>query len=68
MSEGEPPRGWRDDREHKFVVGLEVTVDERLAWLEEMLELAHASGALPKRRDAWGNTLWPRRDRPGTGR
>src|SRR5690606_39218784 len=45
---------WEGDRERKYIVGLEVSADERLAWLEEMVELAVASGALPKRRDAWG--------------
>jgi hypothetical protein len=33
--------------------------DERTAWLEEMLEIAYAAGAVPKRRDAWGRALTP---------
>ena len=52
---------WEEDRERKYVVGLEVSADERLAWLEEMLELALASGALPKPRDAWGQPIGPGR-------
>ena len=52
---------WEEDRERKYVVGLEVSADERLAWLEEMLEIALASGALPKPRDAWGQPILPRR-------
>lgn len=48
---------WDEDREHKYVVGMMVSPDERLAWLEEMLELALASGAIPKRRDDWGQVI-----------
>ncbi|MCZ7684815.1 MAG: hypothetical protein M5U28_40990 [Sandaracinaceae bacterium] len=50
---------WDEDRERKYVLGLEASPDERLAWLEEMLELAHSSGALPKARDAWGQPIEP---------
>lgn len=48
---------WEEDREHEYLVGTTVSADERLAWLEEMLEIAFASGAIPKRRDAWGQPL-----------
>jgi hypothetical protein len=48
---------WDEDRERKYVVGLEVSVDERLAWLEEVLEIAHAAGALRRPRDEWGRPL-----------
>ena len=48
---------WREDQEHKYLVGTTVTADERLAWLEEMLVLALASGALPKPRDEWGRPV-----------
>ncbi len=48
---------WAEDRDHKYVIGMLVSVDERLAWLEDMLALALASGALPKRRDEWGQVL-----------
>ena len=51
---------WSEDREDKYVVGLSVTPAQRLLWLEEMLELALAAGALPKPRDPWGR--WPPRD------
>lgn len=49
---------WAEDREHKYVVGTMVSADERLAWLEEMLALALASGAIPKRRDEWGQPIF----------
>lgn len=48
---------WAEDRERKYLVGLTVGVNERLAWLEEMLELALERGAIPKPRDGWGQTL-----------
>ena len=57
MTEAEHWGSWRDDYDRKLTVGLEATAAERLAWLEEMLQLAHASGAPPKARDAWGQTL-----------
>ncbi len=52
-----PIGSWEEDRERKYLVGLEVSVDERLAWLEEMLEIAHAAGALRRVRDEWGRPL-----------
>lgn len=56
---------WEEDRERKYLVGLEVSVDERLAWLEEVLEIAHAAGALRRPCDAWGRPLdVPSRDDP----
>lgn len=48
---------WEEDRERKYLAGLAVSAAERLAWLEEMLEVALASGALPKPRDAWGRPI-----------
>lgn len=48
---------WASKRERSYVVGLEVSVEERIAWLEEMLEIAERAGALPKPRDAWGQPL-----------
>ncbi len=62
MSDTERIGGWDECEEHAYVVGLDVDDAERLAWLEEMLVLAFASGALPKRRDAWGRTLPPGAD------
>ena len=53
------PGSWDEDRERKYVAGAEVSADERIAWLEEMIALAYASGALPKPRDAWGQPLPP---------
>lgn len=52
---------WAEDREHKYVVGLRVSATERLAWVEEMLAVAFASGALPKPRDEWGQSIAPAR-------
>jgi hypothetical protein len=51
------PGSWDEDLERKYVAGADVPVDERIAWLEEMIALAYASGALPKPRDAWGQPL-----------
>ncbi len=53
----EPIGSWDEDAEHKRSLGLEVSADERIAWLEEMIALAFASGALPKRRDEWGQPI-----------
>ena len=39
---------WEDARKRRFVSGLDATPAERLAWLEEAIRLAHASGALPR--------------------
>jgi len=59
MSEKPSPGSWEEDREHKLVRGLEVSDAERLAWLEEMLVIAYAAGALPRPRDAWGQEIEP---------
>ncbi len=37
---------WASKRERSYVVGLEVSVEERIAWLEEMLEIAERGGVL----------------------
>ena len=42
--------GWEAKRVRKFTLGLRATPAERLDWLEQMIELAHASGALPRPR------------------
>lgn len=57
MSERDAWGSWAEDREHKQLVGLSVSAAERLAWLDEMLAIAFASGALPKPRDAWGQAI-----------
>lgn len=41
---------WDENRRRKLTLGLEATPAQRLDWLEEMIALAHASGALPRRR------------------
>jgi hypothetical protein len=42
---------WDAKRRLQFVLALEATPEQRLAWLEEMIRIAHASGALPRQRD-----------------
>ena len=48
--------GWDEARKRKFTLGLAATPAERLAWLEQAIELAFASGALPRTRapTPWG--------------
>lgn len=41
---------WEAKRRLHFVLALEATPEQRLAWLEEMIALAHATGALPRPR------------------
>ncbi len=41
---------WDAKQRRKYTMGLDATPAQRLEWLEEMIELAHASGALPRRR------------------
>lgn len=41
---------WEDARRRALTLGLEATPAQRLAWLEEMIELAHRTGALPRPR------------------
>jgi hypothetical protein len=41
---------WSENDERKLIAGLQATPAQRLAWLEEMVALAHRTGALPKRR------------------
>jgi hypothetical protein len=51
---------WDAKRRLQFVLALEATPEQRLAWLEEMIRIAHASGALPRLRDAAGSELPPK--------
>ena len=44
------PVTWEDNRRLQLEASLGATVDQRVAWLEEALELAAASGALERRR------------------
>jgi hypothetical protein len=48
---------WESARRRSFVRGLQATPTERMAWLEEMIRLAWASGALPHPRAANGERL-----------
>jgi len=41
---------WEGHRLHQLTFGLAATPAQRLAWLEEMIALAHQTGALPRRR------------------
>lgn len=36
-------------RMHAITLGLSASAAQRIAWLEEVLAIAHASGALPRR-------------------
>jgi hypothetical protein len=43
--------GWESHRRRQLTFALAATPAERLRWLEEMIALAHRTGALPRRRD-----------------
>ncbi|MCC6850013.1 MAG: hypothetical protein IT294_16030 [Deltaproteobacteria bacterium] len=42
--------GWEAHRRRQLTFALAATPADRLRWLEEMMALAHLSGALPRRR------------------
>ncbi len=48
---------WESDRRRKHTRGVDIPVEARLAWIEEMLALALERGAIPRRRDEWGRPL-----------
>jgi hypothetical protein len=41
---------WEGTRHRTLVYALEATPAQRVRWLEEMIAIAHRSGALPRRR------------------
>ena len=43
--------GWEAHRIHQLTLALTATPAQRLAWLEEVIILAHRVGALPRPRD-----------------
>jgi hypothetical protein len=44
--------GWKDNERAQLRTWLKATPAQRLAWLEEAIELAHRAGALdPKKQD-----------------
>ena len=45
------PVGWSEHRREQMRVALQASAEQRLAWLEEALQLAAASGALDRRRE-----------------
>src|ERR1700679_3625064 len=51
MADDDALFGWAGKQRRKLGIGLAATPAQRLDWLEEMMTLAHASGALPRRRD-----------------
>ena len=51
---GDWQAGWVEHRRRQLESFASATPARRLAWLEEMLELARRSGALPRPRDPWG--------------
>ncbi|MBI5500124.1 MAG: hypothetical protein HY907_07760 [Deltaproteobacteria bacterium] len=59
------PRGWEEHKRRQLASFLAATPAQRLAWLEEMIELAHRSGALPRPRaaTAWADGEPERTDR-----
>ena len=42
---------WESSHERKITLALHATPAQRLAWLEEVIVLAHACGALPRPRE-----------------
>ena len=53
--DGRPNNDWKADdwessRRRALTLALDATPAQRLAWLEEAMRIAHASGALPKPR------------------
>lgn len=48
---------WQAARQRSFVRGLRVSHSERVAWLEEMIRVAWARGALPHARTPFGERL-----------
>jgi hypothetical protein len=50
--------GWDETRERQVLAWASATPDQRVAWLEDAIRLAWATGALPRRRSAdesWGD-------------
>ena len=41
---------WESTRRRQLVYALAATPAQRVRWLEEMIAIAHRSGALPRRR------------------
>ena len=56
MADEDPPADddwqadWETTRRRQFVYALEATPAQRVRWLEELIAIAHRSGALPRRR------------------
>jgi hypothetical protein len=48
---------WESSRRELLELTLAATPEQRLAWLEEVLEIAHQVGALRPRTDEWGCPL-----------
>jgi hypothetical protein len=46
------PMSFAAARTHAFTLALDATPAQRLAWLEEAIEIAYAAGALPRRTNA----------------
>jgi hypothetical protein len=43
---------WEETRRRQLTKGAEATPAERVRWLEEMIAIAHRTGALPRRRES----------------
>jgi hypothetical protein len=52
LAAGDPdwPRGWEEHKRRQLVSFLAATPAQRLAWLEEIIDLAFRAGALPRAR------------------
>lgn len=57
--------GWEDARKRQLTAGFDATPAQRLACLEEMITLAHRTGALPRKAES---PLILLRDAPDTER
>ncbi len=42
-------RGWERNDRDRLALGVDATPGERLAWLEEALQIAYRAGSLPRR-------------------
>ena len=58
-SEHPEQQTWETSRWDLLELTLAATPEQRLAWLEEVLQIAYEAGALRPRTDEWGRPLDP---------
>jgi len=51
------PDGWDEARRAQLQRIAEATPLQRLQWLKQAIQLAHQTGALPRKRDEWGRVI-----------